>query len=85
MKKILLDEILVCEECDKNFKIIEAELTFYKKIGIPLPHKDFECRHKDRMSKRNGMKLYHRSCMKEGCSNEFETTYSPEKKRYYLL
>lgn len=76
----ILDEILVCEECDKNFKIIEAELNFYKKMGLPIPRKDFECRHKDRMKKRNGMKLYHRSCMKEGCTNEFETTYFPEKK-----
>ena len=75
----ILDDILVCEECNKNFKIIEAELTFYKKMGLPIPHKDFECRHRDRMKKRNGMKLYHRSCMKEGCENEFETTYAPDR------
>lgn len=76
----ILDDILVCEECNKNFKIVEAELTFYKKMGLPIPHKDFECRHRDRMKKRNGMKLYHRSCMKEGCKNEFETTYAPDRK-----
>ncbi|MFA6392791.1 MAG: hypothetical protein WCW54_01750 [Candidatus Paceibacterota bacterium] len=75
----ILDEILICEKCNKNFKIVEAELTFYKKMGLPLPHKDFECRHEDRMKKRNGMKLYHRSCMKPGCSNEFETTYAPDR------
>ena len=75
----ILDEILICEECNKNFKIVEAELTFYKKMGLPLPHKDFECRHKDRMNKRNSMKLWHRKCMKEGCNNEFETTYAPER------
>jgi len=75
----ILDEVLICESCNKNYKIVEAELTFYKKMGLPIPHKDFECRHEDRMRKRNGMKLYHRSCMKEGCENEFETTYSPDK------
>lgn len=75
----ILNEVLICEDCNKNFKIVEAELTFYKRMGLPLPHKDFECRHKDRMSKRNPLKLYHRSCMKEGCSNEFETTYAPER------
>jgi len=75
----ILNEILVCEKCNKNYKIIEAELSFYKKMGIPLPHLDFECRHECRMSKRNGMKLYKRSCMKEGCDNEFETTYSKER------
>jgi len=76
----ILNEILICENCNKNFKIIEAELTFYKRMGLPIPHKDFECRHKDRMSKRNPLKLWHRKCMKEGCVNEFETTYSPERK-----
>ncbi|HLP86941.1 MAG TPA: hypothetical protein VK153_03665 [Candidatus Paceibacterota bacterium] len=75
----ILDEILICEDCNKNYKIVKAELDFYKRMGLPLPHKDFECRHKDRMSKRNPMKLWHRKCMKEGCSNEFETTYSPER------
>ena len=75
----ILDEILICEDCNKNFKIVEAELSFYKRMHLPLPHKDFECRHKDRMQKRNEMKLYHRKCMKNGCENEFETTYAPER------
>jgi len=74
----VLKEILICKDCNKNYKIIEAELEFYKKMKLPLPHKDFECRHKDRMEKRNKMKMYHRSCMKEGCLNEFETTYSSD-------
>lgn len=72
-------EIFVCETCDKNYRLVDAEITFYKKMGLPIPHKDFECRHQDRMNKRNGMKLYHRSCMKDGCSNTFETTYAPER------
>lgn len=75
----IIKEIFVCEECGKNYRLIDAEITFYKKMGLPIPHKDFECRHGDRMKKRNGMKLYHRSCMKEGCANEFETTYAPDR------
>ena len=75
----VLNEVFACEECGKNFKLVEAEVSFYKKMGLPLPHKDFECRHSDRMKKRNGMKLYHRSCMKDGCGNEFETTYAPDR------
>ncbi len=75
----ILEEILICKSCDKNFKITEAELTFYKKMGLPLPRKDFECRHEDRMLKRNPLQLWPRKCMKEGCTNEFETTYSPER------
>jgi hypothetical protein len=73
----ILNEILVCEECNKNFRITQAELSFYKRMNLPLPHKDFECRHKARMSKRNPRKLWHRKCMKEGCLNEFETSYAP--------
>jgi hypothetical protein len=83
----ILSEILACSECGKNFRLTEMELSFYRRMGIPVPHKDFECRHQDRMKKRNGMKLWHRSCMCEQsghdhagtCQNEFETTYAPER------
>ena len=76
----ILKEILVCEDCNKNFRITKSELDFYKRMGLPLPRRDFECRHKLRMSKRNPRKLWHRKCMKEGCGNEFETSYAPERK-----
>ncbi|MFA6585942.1 MAG: hypothetical protein WCS86_02150 [Candidatus Paceibacterota bacterium] len=75
----ILKEILVCENCKKNFIITKSEFDFYKRMSIPLPHKDFECRHKERMLKRNPRKLWHRKCMKEGCSNEFETSYAPDR------
>lgn len=75
----ILNEVFACEECDRNFRITKLELDFYKRMSLPLPHKDFECRHKARMSKRNPRALWHRSCMKEGCENEFETSYSPDR------
>ena len=77
----ILDQVLVCKDCKKNFRITKAELDFYKRMNLPLPHKDFECRHQDRMKKRNPRKLWHRKCMKKGCPNEFETTYSPDSPR----
>jgi len=76
----ILKEILVCKDCKKNFRITKAEFDFYKRMDLPLPHKDFECRHQDRMSKRNPRQLWHRKCMKNGCLNEFETAYSPDRK-----
>lgn len=89
VSKEILKEVLVCEECKKNFKITKSELDFYKRMGIPLPRKDFECRHKIRMNKRNPRKLWHRSCMCDKtehpehsgnkCQNEFETSYSPDR------
>jgi len=79
VKEDVLKEVLVCEDCKKNFIITKSEFDFYKRMNIPLPHKDFECRHKDRMLKRNPRKLWHRKCMKEGCKNEFETSYSTDR------
>lgn len=84
----ILNEILVCKDCKKNFRITKSELDFYKRMNLPLPHKDFECRHKDRMKKRNPRKLWHRSCMcekenhthgTEKCAVEFETSYSSDR------
>ena len=84
----ILNQILVCKDCKKNFRITKGELDFYKRMNLPLPHKDFECRHQNRMKKRNPRKLWHRSCMCElknhlhgaqKCPNKFETSYSPDR------
>ncbi|MFA7192220.1 MAG: hypothetical protein WC089_02910 [Candidatus Paceibacterota bacterium] len=85
----IISEILACNECGKNYKITQAELDFYKRLNIPIPHKDFECRHQDRMRKRNPRKLYDGHCMCEAenhinhegskCSEIFKTTYSPDR------
>jgi hypothetical protein len=91
----ILNQILVCIDCKKNFRITKSELDFYKRMGLPIPRKDFECRHGDRMKKRNPRKLWHRSCMcgstgspqvtsthqhgAQKCEKEFETSYSPDR------
>ncbi|HAE36953.1 MAG: hypothetical protein UR85_C0009G0038 [Candidatus Nomurabacteria bacterium GW2011_GWF2_35_66] len=71
-------EIIACETCKRAYRIVPIELQFYKRIGLPLPHKCHNCRFLDRYEFINKPKLYHRSCMKEGCENEFETSYSPD-------
>lgn len=85
----ILNQVLVCKDCKKNFRITKGELDFYRRMEIPIPHKDFECRHQDRMSRRNPRRLWHRICMCElknhehknkKCENQFETSYSPERK-----
>jgi hypothetical protein len=106
----ILDDIISCEtqdqyqdqnilkerNCAKAFRIVPEELSFYKKMGIPLPTKCFNCRHFDRLKRRNPLKLWRRQCMcdykvhhngaahvhhSEGrCPNQFETSYSPERK-----
>jgi len=80
----ILKEIIECESKDccgsGVFKLIPAELKFYKKYSIPIPRLCFECRHQQRVKLRNPFKLWERQCMKEGCNTKFQTTYSPERK-----
>lgn len=66
----MLNEILVCEDCGKNFRIIKPELEFYRKMCLPLPRKDFECRHQARMAKRTPRTLWHRACQCAGAQSE---------------
>lgn len=84
----ILDEVLACKNCKKNFRLTKGEFDFYKRMNLPLPHKDFECRHQDRMKKRTPRRLWHRACTCEEkshfhgnqkCQNEFETAYAPER------
>ena len=67
------------DQCATAFRVTPNELQFYKQFGIPLPRLCFNCRHWDRLRQRNPLKLWHRKCMQEGCSNEFETSFSPER------
>jgi len=82
----ILNKVIECnhkgtcnQQCTEAFKIIPEELSFYRRMNLPLPRLCPNCRHYERLSQRNPMKLWHRSCMKEGCTNEFETSYSPKR------
>ena len=66
-------------ECIKAFRLTHLELTFYKKTKMPVPQYCLPCRRVERFKFRNPRKLWHRKCMKEGCQNEFETSYAPER------
>jgi hypothetical protein len=75
----ILNEVLSCVSCKRNYKIVQNEFNFYKKHLIPIPRKCFFCRNSDRLKLENPFKLWHRKCMKEGCKNEFETSYAPDR------
>ena len=66
-------------QCTGAFRIVPDELVFYRQKNLPLPRFCPNCRHYERLKYRNTMKLWHRKCMEEGCHNEFETTYAPER------
>ncbi len=75
------------DRCTSAYRITLDELSFYKRMNIPLPRLCFGCRHDERLRQRNPMKLWERSCMCElnghdhegKCPNEFETPYAPER------
>lgn len=83
----IINDMLACESCGKNYKIIKKELAFYRQHSIPIPRTCFDCRLVGRIAQRNPAKLHHRQCMCEKgehahagrCSTEFETTYSPDR------
>lgn len=98
----ILKEVIGCEHagaCDQGctgaFRLIPEELQFYRRFNLPLPRLCVNCRHRERLKKRNSMKLYGRQCMcdytvyvntaahshhPEGrCPEEFETSYAPDR------
>ncbi|MDA1060923.1 MAG: hypothetical protein O3B47_03975 [bacterium] len=73
-------EILVCEECSKNYKVHPRELDFYKKQGLAIPRNCHICRHRTRFKTRNPLKLFERKCDK--CKVQIKSSYNskrPEK------
>ena len=85
----ILEEVLRCTECERNYKIVQNELIFYRKLKIPVPRKCFYCRYQARLLRTKPLKLWHRTCMCKknnhpnhldiGCPSGFETSYAPER------
>jgi hypothetical protein len=84
----LLKYILKCEECGRNYHLIDREIAHYKKLKLPIPKYCFNCRHKRRMDLRLPRRLWRRKCScdkeshfhgKENCIVEFETSYAPDR------
>ncbi|MCX6721811.1 MAG: hypothetical protein NTY04_01275, partial [Candidatus Staskawiczbacteria bacterium] len=67
------------EQCTEAFRITPHEIEFYKRMSLPLPRLCPNCRHYQRINLRNPIKLYSRKCMKSGCTNEFKTSYAPNR------
>jgi hypothetical protein len=83
----ILNEILACVECSKNYNITRNEFLFYQKEKIPIPRKCPNCRYRRRFGLRPPRRLWHSNCKcaveahghAAKCPNEFETPYSPER------
>ncbi|MCX6807278.1 MAG: hypothetical protein NTZ80_00490 [Patescibacteria group bacterium] len=73
----ILQWAIICKKTRRPFMIQRAELEFYRKMKIPLPHEHPEARHNARLQLRNKYSLYSRKCDK--CGTEMKTTYTPER------
>lgn len=70
-------QILTCENCSKNYRIISQELKFYLDNDLPIPNFCPDCRHKTRMALRNPRKLWDRQCAK--CHTHIQSSYDPAR------
>ncbi len=68
-------DVLACEDCGKNYKLIPQEVLRLK--DLPKPAKCPDCRLATRMRLRNPHKIYTRSCSK--CSGVINSTFSPDR------
>lgn len=74
-------EIISCEEVDLEyspgaFKITPEELSFYKKMNLPLPRASYPVRYMRRLKKMPSLRLLDRNCSK--CDVEVKTSYTKE-------
>ncbi|MFA6991802.1 MAG: hypothetical protein WC269_00770 [Candidatus Gracilibacteria bacterium] len=74
----IFDEVLACERCRKNYKIIKPELKFYQQFNLPIPRICPDCRHKERFDKRNPFILFDRKC--DNCGKKIISTFEANRK-----
>jgi len=72
----IMNEVIGCahagncvDQCTTAFKIMPRELEFYRRLNLPLPRLCYNCRHGERLRKRNPMKLWHRACQCGGAKS----------------
>ena len=71
----ILDQVIECEITKRPFKILEQELSFYRRLNLPLPSIHPDERHNMRLKLRNPMILRKRTCFFG--DKEVDTTYLP--------
>ena len=70
-------EVLACNTSGRNFRIANAELSFYKEGNHPIPSDCFDVRHRRRLARRGGMELFKRQCARS--AKEITTTFHPDE------
>ena len=70
VKDDILKEVIGCASCGKAYRIIPAELAFYKKILLPIPRLCPDCRFTERFGFTNPPKLWSAKCQCTGKKDE---------------
>ena len=77
----IMNEVIACAHggtcrhgCSTAFKIIPAELAFYRQFDLPLPQFCPNCRHHARLAQRNPMKLWSRKCQCQSGQGTYRNT-----------
>ncbi len=65
--------IFICSVSHRPFRLQKAEIEFYRKHHLPIPHKHPDIRHQERMKLRPWRTLYLRTC--DCCSKETLSVY----------
>lgn len=66
----ILKEIIKCGSCGRAYRIIQMELDFYKRIGIPLPRLCHTCRFNERFKWVNPPQWRHAKCQCAGAASD---------------
>jgi len=62
----IVDQVLICSETGRPFRVLKQELALYRKIGNPLPTQHHDIRYKRLVQGRPDRDLFVRTCSKTG-------------------
>lgn len=66
----VVNQVLKCEECDKNYRIVKDELDLYKRLSASLPEKCPYCRYYNLLRFRFPHRLWNVKCKCAGETSE---------------
>jgi len=82
VKEEIINEILSCKTCGRNFKLNFKELNFHKRFSLPISHFCPDCRQLNKLGKRPKRNLIQRECAKCGTGIKSAITDSSINKIY---
>ena len=89
VSETIINEVLSCIKCQRNYKILLGELNLYRRLLVPIPTQCFFCRHETRQLMRGEHDLISRRCdctqsnheHAERCKNIFKTFLGKKENR----